>query len=150
MNQINFIDFLKNSSHPIQFIYPGLWKRQELVYDDSVCSGIFNLSRDLCFGINKTRTHKLKTILFENWDNIIWIKINRYRNLFHDMDSKSWNMFLSVEINTLQAPQNNDFEIQSHVCYLFSNVLSQAHYFFHIEMTTLYVPMWHMVTSCQS
>ena len=64
INQINFSDFLKNPSHLTQFILDcgSLNLPSRISYDDPVCSYIFKLSHDLCFGINKTRINKLKNL----------------------------------------------------------------------------------------
>ena len=64
INQINFSEFLKNPSHLTQFILDcrSLNQPSRISYDDPVCSSIFKLSRDLCFGINKTRIDKLKNL----------------------------------------------------------------------------------------
>ena len=64
MNQINFSNFLRNPFHLTQFILDcgSLNLPSRISYDDPVCLGIFKLSRDLCFSINKTRINKLKNL----------------------------------------------------------------------------------------
>ena len=58
---INFKDFLENLAQLVQFILNGssLNLPSRFNYEEILCSNISELSRDLCFSINKTRLDRM-------------------------------------------------------------------------------------------
>jgi hypothetical protein len=61
-SEINFKDILKNPNHLTQFVLDctSLNLPARISCDDNLCLNMFELSRDLCFSVNKTRLDRLK------------------------------------------------------------------------------------------